>query len=105
MKSTMRASMPLMTMLRHSLLAEAVPISVLTGLIFMPKFVELAPRPLRPSCRRSGSGPAIPGPLTGAMTANSTKFAPLREHDARPHSASWPGKRSSGRYRSGEAFR
>ena len=67
--------MPLMTMLRHSLLAEAVPIS---GLMFMPSSLSRAEtsRAVAPPLR---IGTAMPGPLTGAMTANSTKFAPPRQ--------------------------
>ena len=70
-----------MTMLRDSLVAEARPISVATGVRFMPSG-------LRISAAVPATGPPAriatlsPGPATAAITAPSTYSA--------PHAATYP---------------
>ena len=71
----MIASSPLMTIERHSLVAEATPISALDTSIFMPSGLSRAASSAArgPPAR---IGEAIPSPATGDMTANSTKSTP-----------------------------
>ena len=63
--------MPLMTMLRDSLVAEARPISVATGFRFMPSGLRRSAA-VCAACRPARIATLRPGPATAAITAPST---------------------------------
>jgi len=73
-QSMIRASMPLIMMLRHNFMADARPGSLDTGRMFIPMAFKIwaAVSACGPPAR---IGTRMPRPATGAMTAPSTKCA------------------------------